>query len=121
MANNIDMALLKKQLSALAKTLINLSSDVFEHCEENSACFEICEKIDTASLSLLTIVKRINKNSPKTQVNIEKVIDELMNIEVLLASAERTVKAELQGDTHIIVILESCVDWLDSEIEYLAD
>ena len=116
-----DAKLLTKQLSALTRTLISLSSNVLSYYDENPGCFESCEKIDTASLRLLSIIKRVNQNSLKTQTNLEKVIDDLSDISVLLSTAERMVKLELPRNSYALTTLESCIDWLDSEIMYLSD
>lgn len=116
-----DAKLLTKQLNALTRTLISLSSNVLSYYDDNPTCFDACEKLDTASLRLLSIVKRVNQNSLKTQTNAEKVIDGLSDISVLLSSAERTVKADLPGNSYAVTTLGSCIDWLDSEIMYLTD
>lgn len=116
-----DEKLLRTQLNALTRTLISLSSNVLSYYDDNPTCFDACEKLDTASLRLLSIVKRINQNSLKTQTNIEKVIDDLSDISVLLSSAERAVKHELPSNSYAAVTLGSCIEWLDSEIMYLAD
>lgn len=121
MNTTYDAKLLIKQLNALTRTLISLSSNVLSYYDDNPKCFESCEKIDTASLRLLSIVKRINQNSLKTQTNIEKVIDDLSDISVLLSSAERAVKLELPNNSYAVVTLGSCIEWLDSEIIYLTD
>lgn len=116
-----DAKLLTKQLGALARTLISLSSNVLSYYDEKPGCFDSCEKIDTASLRLLSIIKRLNQNSLKLKTNLEKTIDDLSDISVLLSSAERTVKADLQENSYAVTTLGSCIDWLDSEIEYLVD
>lgn len=116
-----DEKLLRKQLNALTRTLISLSSNVLSYYDDNPTCFDACEKLDTASLRLLSIVKRVNQNSLKTQTNAEKVIDDLSDISVLLSSAERAVKHELPSNSYAAVTLGSCIEWLDSEIMYLAD
>lgn len=116
-----DAKLLTKQLSALTRTLISLSSNVLSYYDEKPECFDSCEKIDTASLRLLSIIKRLNQNSLKLKTNLEKIIDDLSDISVLLSSAERTVKADLQENSYAVTTLGSCIDWLDSEIEYLVD
>lgn len=116
-----DTKLLSKQLGALTKTLISLSSNVLSYYDEKPGCFDSCEKIDTASLRLLSIIKRLNQNSLKLETNLEKTIDDLSDISVLLSSAERTVKADLQENSYAVTTLGSCIDWLDSEIEYLVD
>lgn len=116
-----DAKLLTKQLGALTRTLISLSSNVLSYYDEKPGCFDGCEKIDTASLRLLSIIKRLNQNSLKLKTNLEKTIDDLSDISVLLSSAERTVKADLQENSYAVTILGSCIDWLDSEIEYLVD
>lgn len=116
-----DEKLLRKQLNALTRTLISLSSNVLSYYDDNPTCFDACEKLDTASLRLLSIVKRVNQNSLKTQTNAEKVIDDLSDISVLLSAAERAVKADLQENSYAVTTLRSCIDWLDSEIMYLAD
>lgn len=116
-----DAKLLTKQLSALTRTLISLSSNVLSYYDEKPGCFDSCEKIDTASLRLLSIIKRLNQNSLKLETNLEKIIDDLSDISVLLSSAERTVKADLQENSYAVTTLGSCIDWLDSEIEYLVD
>lgn len=121
MDTTYDVKLLTKQLNALTRTLISLSSNVLSYYDDNPKCFESCEKIDTASLRLLSIVKRVNQNSLKTQTNIEKVIDDLSDISVLLSTAERTVKSELSRNSYAATTLESCIAWLDSEITYLTD
>lgn len=121
MGATYDAKLLAKQLSALTRTLISLSSNVLSYYDDNPACFDSCEKIDTASLRLLAIVKRVSKNSLKSQTNIEKLIDDLSDISVLLSAAERTVKSELSRYSYAATTLESCIDWIDSEIMYLAD
>ena len=116
-----DAKLLTKQLGALTRTLISLSSNVLSYYDEKPGCFDSCEKIDTASLRLLSIIKRLNQNSFKLKTNLEKTIDDLSDISVLLSSAERTVKADLQENSYAVTTLGSCIDWLDSEIEYLVD
>ena len=117
-----DVKLLTKQLSSLTRTLISLSSNVLSYYDEKPGCFDSCEKIDTASLRLLSIIKRLNQNSLKLKTNLEKkTIDDLSDISVLLSSAERTVKADLQENSYAVTTLGSCIDWLDSEIEYLVD
>lgn len=116
-----DAKLLTKQLGALTRTLISLSSNVLSYYDETPGCFDSCEKIDTASLRLLSIIKRLNQNSLKLKTNLEKTIDDLSDISVLLSSAERTVKADLQENSYAVTTLGSCIDWLDSEIEYLVD
>lgn len=116
-----DTKLLSKQLGALTRTLISLSSNVLSYYDEKPGCFDSCEKIDTASLRLLSIIKRLNQNSLKLKTNLEKTIDDLSDISVLLSSAERTVKADLQENSYAVTTLGSCIDWLDSEIEYLVD
>ena len=116
-----DVKLLTKQLSSLTRTLISLSSNVLSYYDEKPGCFDSCEKIDTASLRLLSIVKRVNKDSLKIKTNVEKLIDDLSDISVLLSSAERTVKSELSRNSYAATTLESCIEWLDSEIMYLAD
>lgn len=116
-----DVKLLTKQLSSLTRTLISLSSNVLSYYDDSPKCFESCEKIDTASLRLLSIVKRVNQNSLKTQTNVEKVIDDLSDISVLLSSAERAVKSELSRNSYAVTTLESCIEWLDSEILYLSN
>lgn len=116
-----DAKLLTKQLGALTRTLISLSSNVLSYYDEKPGCFDSCEKIDTASLRLLSIIKRLNQNSLKLKTNLEKAIDDLSDISVLLSSAERTVKADLQENSYAVTTLGSCIDWLDSEIEYLVD
>lgn len=116
-----DTKLLSKQLGALTRTLISLSSNVLSYYDEKPGCFDSCEKIDTASLRLLSIIKRLNQNSLKLKTNLEKTIDDLSDISVLLSSAERTVKAGLQENSYAVTTLGSCIDWLDSEIEYLVD
>lgn len=116
-----DAKLLTKQLGALTRTLISLSSNVLSYYDEKPGCFDSCEKIDTASLRLLSIIERLNQNSLKLKTNLEKTIDDLSDISVLLSSAERTVKADLQENSYAVTTLGSCVDWLDSEIEYLVD
>lgn len=121
MGTKYDAKLLSMQLGALTKTLISLSSNVLSYYDDDPACFDSCEKIDTASLRLLSIVKRVNQNSLKSQTNIEKLIDDLSDVSVLLATAERTVKSELSRNSYAATTLESCVDWLDSEIMYLTD
>lgn len=123
--SNVDVTygtkLLSKQLGALTRTLISLSSNVLSYYDEKPGCFDSCEKIDTASLRLLSIIKRLNQNSLKLKTNLEKTIDDLSDISVLLSSAERTVKADLQENSYAVTTLGSCIDWLDSEIEYLVD
>ena len=116
-----DAKLLTKQLGALTRTLISLSSNVLSYYDEKPGCFDSCEKIDTASLRLLSIIKRLNQNSLKLKTNLEKTIDDLSDVSVLLSSAERTVKADLQENSYAVTTLGSCIDWLDSEIEYLVD
>ena len=116
-----DEKLLRKQLNALTRTLISLSSNVLSYYDDNPTCFDACEKLDTASLRLLSIVKRVNQNSLKTQTNAEKVIDDLSDISVLLSSAERAVKHELPSNSYAAVTLGSCIEWLDSEIMYLSN
>lgn len=117
-----DTKLLTKQLGALTRTLISLSSNVLSYYDEKPGCFDSCEKIDTASLRLLSIIKRLNQNSLKLKTNLEKkTIDDLSDISVLLSAAERTVKADLQENSYAVTTLGSCIDWLDSEIEYLVD
>ena len=116
-----DTKLLSKQLGALTRTLISLSSNVLSYYDEKPGCFDSCEKIDTASLRLLSIIKRLNQNSLKLKTNLEKTIDDLSDISVLLSSAERTVKADLQENSYAVTTLGSCIDWLDSEIKYLVD
>lgn len=116
-----DEKLLRKQLNALTRTLISLSSNVLSYYDDSPTCFDACEKLDTASLRLLSIVKRVNQNSLKTQTNAEKVIDDLSDVSVLLSSAERAVKHELPSNSYAAVTLGSCIEWLDSEIMYLAD
>lgn len=116
-----DAKLLTKQLGALTRTLISLSSNVLSYYDEKPGCFDSCEKIDTASLRLLSIIKRLNQNSLKLKTNLEKTIDDLSDISVLLSSAERTVKADLRENSYAVTTLGSCIDWLDSEIEYLVD
>lgn len=116
-----DAKLLTKQLGALTRTLIGLSSNVLPYYDEKPGCFDSCEKIDTASLRLLSIIERLNQNSLKLKTNLEKTIDDLSDISVLLSSAERTVKADLPGNSYAVTTLGSCMDWLDSEIMYLAD
>lgn len=116
-----DTKLLSKQLGALTRTLISLSSNVLSYYDEKPGCFDNCEKIDTASLRLLSIIKRLNQNSLKLKTNLEKTIDDLSDISVLLSSAERTVKADLQENSYAVTTLGSCIEWLDSEIMYLAD
>lgn len=116
-----DEKLLRKQLNALTRTLISLSSNVLSYYDDNPTCFDACEKLDTASLRLLSIVKRVNQNSLKTQTNAEKLIDDLSDVSVLLSSAERTVKHELPSNSYAAVTLGSCIEWLDSEIMYLTD
>lgn len=121
MGTKYDAKLLSMQLGALTKTLISLSSNVLSYYDDDPACFDSCEKIDTASLRLLSIVKRVNQNSLKSQTNIEKLIDDLSDISVLLSAAERTVKSELSRNSYAATTLESCIDWIDSEITYLSD
>lgn len=121
MDTTYDEKLLRKQLNALTRTLISLSSNVLSYYDDNPTCFDACEKLDTASLRLLSIVKRVNQNSLKTQTNAEKVIDDLSDISVLLSSAERAVKHELPSNSYAAVTLGSCIEWLDSEIMYLTD
>lgn len=125
MVSNVDTTydakLLTKQLGALTRTLISLSSNVLSYYDDDPACFDSCEKIDTASLRLLSIVKRINKDSLKVRTNVEKLIDDLSDISVLLSTAERTVKSELSRNSYATTTLESCIDWLDSEIMYLSE
>lgn len=121
MDTTYDEKLLRKQLNALTRTLISLSSNVLSYYDENPTCFDACEKLDTASLRLLSIVKRVNQNSLKTQTNAEKVIDDLSDVSVLLSSAERAVKHELPSNSYAAVTLGSCIEWLDSEIMYLTD
>lgn len=116
-----DEKLLRKQLNALTRTLISLSSNVLSYYDDNPTCFDACEKLDTASLRLLSIVKRVNQNLLKTQTNVEKLIDDLSDISVLLSSAERAVKHELPSNSYAAVTLGSCIEWLDSEIMYLTD
>ena len=116
-----DEKLLRKQLNALTRTLISLSSNVLSYYDDNPTCFDACEKLDTASLRLLSIVKRVNQNLLKTQTNVEKLIDDLSDISVLLSSAERAVKHELPSNSYASVTLGSCIEWLDSEIMYLTD
>lgn len=116
-----DAKLLTKQLSALTRTLISLSSNVLSYYDEKPGCFDGCEKIDTASLRLLSIIKRLNQNSLKLKTNLEKTIDDLSDISVLLSSAERAVKSELSRNSYAATTLESCIGWFDSEIMYLAD
>lgn len=116
-----DEKLLRKQLNALTRTLISLSSNVLSYYDDNPTCFDACEKLDTASLRLLSIVKRVNQNSLKTQTNAEKVIDDLSDISVLLSAAERAVKSELSRNSYAATTLESCIEWLDSEILYLSN
>lgn len=116
-----DAKLLTKQLGALTRTLISLSSNVLSYYDDDQACFDSCEKIDTASLRLLSIVKRVNKDSLKIKTSVEKLIDDLSDISVLLSAAERAVKSELSRNSYAATTLESCIDWLDSEIEYLVD
>ena len=98
-----DVKLLTKQLSSLTRTLISLSSNVLSYYDEKPGCFDSCEKIDTASLRLLSIIKRLNQNSLKLKTNLEKTIDDLSDISVLLSSAERTVKADLPGNSWLIL------------------
>ena len=121
MDTTYDEKLLRKQLNALTRTLISLSSNVLSYYDDNLTCFDACEKLDTASLRLLSIVKRVNQNSLKTQTNAEKVIDDLSDVSVLLSSAERAVKHELPSNSYAAVTLGSCIEWLDSEIIYLTD
>lgn len=121
MGTKYDAKLLSMQLGALTKTLISLSSNVLSYYDDDPACFDSCEKIDTASLRLLSMVKRVNQNSLKSQTNIEKLIDDLSDISVLLSAAERTVKSELSRNSYAATTLESCIDWIDSEITYLSD
>lgn len=125
MVSNVDTTydakLLTKQLNALTRTLISLSSNVLSYYDDNPKCFDSCEKIDTASLRLLSIVKRVNKDSLKIKTNVEKLIDDLSDISVLLSSAERAVKHELPSNSYAAVTLGSCIEWLDSEIIYLSD
>lgn len=116
-----DVKLLTKQLSALTRTLISLPSNVLSYYDKEPGCFDSCEKIDTASLRLLSIIERLNQNSLKLKTNLEKTIDDLSDISVLLSAAERTVKADLQENSYAVTTLGSCIDWLDSEIEYLVD
>ena len=116
-----DEKLLRKQLNALTRTLISLSSNVLSYYDDNPACFDACEKLDTASLRLLSMVKRVGQNSLKTQTNAEKVIDDLSDVSVLLSSAERAVKHELPSNSYAAVTLGSCIEWLDSEILYLSN
>lgn len=116
-----DEKLLRKQLNALTRTLISLSSNVLSYYDDKPTCFDACEKLDTASLRLLSIVKRVNQNSLKTQTNAEKVIDDLSDVSVLLSSAERAVKHELPSNSYAAVTLGSCIEWLDSEILYLSN
>lgn len=116
-----DTKLLSKQLGALTRTLISLSSNVLSYYDEKPGCFDSCEKIDTASLRLLSIIKRLNQNSLKLKTNLEKTIDDLSDVSVLLSSAERTVKADLQENSYAVTTLGSCIDWLDSEILYLSN
>lgn len=116
-----DEKLLRKQLNALTRTLISLSSNVLSYYDDNPTCFDACEKIDTASLRLLSIVKRVNKDSLKIKTNVEKLIDDLSDISVLLSAAERAVRHELPSNSYAAVTLGSCIEWLDSEIMYLAD
>lgn len=116
-----DEKLLRKQLNALTRTLIRLSSNVLSYYDDNPTCFDACEKLDTASLRLLSIVKRVNQNSLKIKTNVEKLIDDLSDISVLLSSAERAVKHELPSNSYAAVTLGSCIEWLDSEIMYLTD
>lgn len=116
-----DEKLLRKQLNALTRTLISLSSNVLSYYDDNPTCFDACEKLDTASLRLLSIGKRVNQNLLKTQTNVEKLIDDLSDISVLLSSAERAVKHELPSNSYAAVTLGSCIEWLDSEIMYLTD
>lgn len=116
-----DEKLLRKQLNALTRTLISLSSNVLSYYDDNPACFDACEKLDTASLRLLSMVKRVDQNSLKTQTNAEKVIDDLSDVSVLLSSAERAVKHELPSNSYAAVTLGSCIEWLDSEILYLSN
>lgn len=116
-----DAKLLTKQLGALTRTLISLSSNVLSYYDEKPGCFDSCEKIDTASLRLLSIIKRLNQNSLKLKTNLEKTIDDLSDISVLLSAAERTVKSELPRNSYAATTLESCIDCLDSKIMYLTD
>lgn len=116
-----DAKLLTKQLSALTRTLISLSSNVLSYYDDDPMYFDSCEKIDTASLRLLSIVKRVNKDSLKIKTNVEKLIDDLSDISVLLSAAERAVKSELPSNSYAEVTLGSCIEWLDSEIMYLSD
>lgn len=116
-----DVKLLTKQLSSLMRTLISLSSNVLSYYDEKPGCFDSCEKIDTASLRLLSIVKRVNKDSLKIKTNVEKLIDDLSDISVLLSAAERAVRHELPSNSYAAVTLGNCIEWLDSEIMYLAD
>lgn len=116
-----DEKLLRKQLNALTRTLISLSSNVLSYYDDNPTCFDACEKLDTASLRLLSIVKRVNQNSLKIKTNVEKLIDDLSDISVLLSAAERAVRHELPSNSYAAVTLGSCIEWLDSEIMYLAD
>lgn len=116
-----DTKLLSKQLGALTRTLISLSSNVLSYYDEKPGCFDSCEKIDTASLRLLSIIKRLNQNSLKLKTNLEKTIDDLSDISVLLSAAERAVRHELPSNSYAAVTLGSCIEWLDSEIIYLAD
>lgn len=121
MGAKYDAKLLTMQLSAFTRTLISLSSNVLSYYDDDPACFDSCEKIDTASLRLLSIVKRVNQNSLKSQTKVEKLIDDLSDISVLLSAAERTVKSELSRNSYAVTTLESCIDWLDSEIVFLTD
>lgn len=121
MDTTYDERLLRKQLNALTRTLISLSSNVLSYYDDNPTCFDACEKLDTASLRLLSIVKRVNQNSLKIKTNAEKVIDDLSDVSVLLSSAERAVKHELPSNSYAAVTLGSCIEWLDSEIMYLSD
>lgn len=116
-----DEKLLRKQLNALTRTLISLSSNVLSYYDDNPTCFDACEKLDTASIRLLSIVKRVNQNSLKTQTNAEKVIDDLSDVSVLLSSAGRAVKLESPSKSYAVVTLGNCIAWLDSEIMYLTD
>lgn len=116
-----DVKLLTKQLNSLTRTLISLSNNVLSYYDEKPGCFDSCEKIDTASLRLLSIIKRLNQNSLKLKTNLEKTIDDLSDISVLLSAAERAVKSELPRNSYAAVTLGNCIEWLDSEIMYLAD
>lgn len=116
-----DEKLLRKQLNALTRTLISLSSNVLSYYDDNPTYFDACEKLDTASLRLLSIVKRVNKDSLKIKTNVEKLVDDLSDISVLLSAAERVVKSELSSNSYAAVTLGSCIEWLDSEIMYLSD